>query len=333
MKKKIAINGMGRIGRTAFKILLERDDFELTAVNDLVPADNLVSRLTYGCVNGWFAKKVRAGEDFIEVDDRIIRKYSEKDPENLPWRKNEIDVVLECTGMFTNRQNLEKHIHAGAKHVILSAPSREDDIQTVVYGANTMESSEQVLSCGNGSANCIGPVMEIIDRRLGIQKAVITTHPYNAAQTPVDASSENRTQGQSAADNFGPASIDGDLAISRILPELNGLYDCVSFRGPAPKGYIADIVICTVKATSVDEVNSVLAEEADSERYGGVLGVSRTPVGSSNIIMDPRASIVDLSMTRVVGGDLVKIMSWYDNEWGYGNQIVRTAQQLLKTYQ
>lgn len=332
MKKKIAINGMGRIGRAAFKILLERDDLELTAVNDLVPARNLVERLTHGCVNGWSAKKIRAGEDFIEVDDRVIRKFSEEDPEKLPWKKNEIDLVFECTGMFTNRENLEKHIHAGAKHVILSSPSRENDIHTVVYGANTPEVSEQLLSCGSGSANCISPVMEILDRRLGIRKAVITTHPYSAAQSPVAAVSGKWPQARSTGENKSmPAAGEEELTISRILPELNGLYECIFFSGPAPRGYIADIVVCTVQSTSADEVNDVLAEEADSERYGGVLGVSQAPVEPGNIVTDQRASIIDLSMTRVIGGDLVKVMSWYDDEWGYGNQIVRTARQLLKT--
>ena len=334
MKEKIAINGMNLIGRTTFKVLLERDDFELTAINDPQSADDLVNNLTSGGSDGGFAKKLKAGKDYIEVDGRIIRKYNEKDPANLPWKKDEIDLVLECTGMFTNRQTLEKHIQAGARHVILSEPCRDNDILTVVYGANNLEASEKILSCGNGSTNCIGPIMEIIDRHLGVSKAVITTaRPHSEALQSNDASLGSRSMGQAQVLNFMPPANSTDLSISEVLPELDGLYDGVSFRDHAPNGYLADMVICTIKPTSVAEVNAILAEEADSERYRGVLGVSGIPKLSTNAHMDPRASVVDLNMTRVVGGDLVKIMSWYDNEWGHSNQIIRTARQLLNIYQ
>jgi len=330
MAKKIAINGMGRIGRAAAKILLYRDDFELVAVNDLLPADAMAYLLAHDSVYGRFPKKITAGEDYIEADGRIIRKYSEKEPQNLPWEKNSIDLVLECTGMFTNRESLEKHIQAGAKHVILSAPGKDEDIPTVVYGANTVEISDQIISCGSCTTNCITPVMEVIDRRLGIQKAIMTTvHAYTATQSLVDTAAKKWTRGRAAAVNFVPTSTGAALATTKVLPELEGLFEGVAVRGPVPIGSIADIVICTIKTTSIDEINSILSEEANSERYGNVLGVSKMPLVSSDIIRDPRASIVDLNMTRVVGGDLVKIMSWYDNEWGYSNQMIRTARQLL----
>jgi len=332
MTKKIAINGMGRIGRAAAKILLYRDDFELVAVNDLLPADVMAYLLTHDSVYGRFPKKITAGHDYIEADGRIIQKYSEKEPQNLPWEKNNIDLVLECTGMFTNRQSLEKHIQAGAKHVILSAPCKDEDIPTVVYGANTVEISDQIISCGSCTTNCITPIMEVIDRRLGIQKAIMTTvHAYTATQSLVDTAAQKWTRGRAAAVNFVPTSTGAALATTKVLPELEGLFEGVAVRGPVPIGSIADIVICTIKTTSIDEINSILSEEANGERYNNVLGVSKMPLVSSDIIRDPRASIVDLNMTRVVGGDLVKIMSWYDNEWGYSNQMIRTARQLLDT--
>ncbi|MDW7771654.1 MAG: type I glyceraldehyde-3-phosphate dehydrogenase [Desulfobulbaceae bacterium] len=330
MTKKIAINGMGRIGRAAFKILLENNDFELAAVNDLLPTDTLAYLLGYDSVYGRFLKKITAEQDSLAIDDRIISKYSEKDPQNLPWDKHQIDLVLECTGVFTNREGLEKHIQAGSGKVILSAPAKDKDIPTVVYGANTVASRERIISCGSCTTNCITPIMEVIDRRVGIQKAIMTTvHAYTATQSIVDTAAKKWTRGRAAAINFVPTTTGAALATTRVLPELEGLFDGISVRGPVPIGSLADIVICTVEKTSVEEINSILEEEAAGEKYSGVLGVSEIPLVSTDIIMDPRASVVDLHMTRVVDGDLVKIMSWYDNEWGYSNQMIRTAQQLL----
>lgn len=326
MTKTIAINGMGRIGRAALRILLDSDDFELTAVNDLRSAHELVDLLAHDSDFESLQGKMRAGEDYIEFDNRSIRKYCELNPEKLPWKQNNIDLVFECSGMLTERRDLEKHIRAGAGHVILCAPGKENDIQTVVYGANSLETPDNILSCGSGSTNCISPVMEIIDRRLGILKAIMTTsQPYRSPQSIA----AKVIQEESAMEQYTPVSMEQELAITPILPELGGLYDGVMFSGSTPKGYMADIVLCTLQKTSVEEINTILKEEAGSERYRNVLGVSTTPVESEDIIMDQRASIVDLSMTRVVGGDLVKIVSWYNNEWGYSHQMVRTAKQLL----
>jgi glyceraldehyde 3-phosphate dehydrogenase len=330
MKKRIAINGMGRIGRAAFKILLDRDDLELAAVNDLLPADSLAYLLSYDSVYGRHAKKITAENGGIAIDGRIIPKFSEKDPEKLPWREKGIDLVLECTGIFTNRQGLEKHIRAGADRVILSAPGKDEDIPTVVYGTNIPEPDQRIISCGSCTTNCITPAMEVLDRRLGIRKAIMTTvHAYTATQSLVDTVAKKWTRGRAAAVNFVPTSTGAALATTKVLPELEGLFDGIAVRGPVPVGSLADMVVFTVNRTTVDEVNDILTGEAGSEKYQGVLGVSELPLVSSDIIMDPRASVIDLSMTRVVDGDLVKIMSWYDNEWGYTNQMIRTAGHML----
>lgn len=322
MAKKIAINGMGRIGRATLKILFDRDDLELVAVNDTRSSQYLGNLLTDNA-DGRLFEKVTAGEDYIEVNGRIIRKYNEKNPDKLPWKKDKIDLVFECTGLITERGDLEKHLQAGAGHVILSSSGRENDIMTVIYGANSADVSEKVLSCGSGSANCISPIMEIIDRRLGIKKAMMTTaRPCSDAESAISQQSTERSFPENN-------EVENDFEITKVLPELGGLYDGVIFNGPAPKGFAADIVICSLTPTNRDEVNAILCEEAQTERYCNVLGVSQSPVMQEVIKMDPRASIVDLNMTRVVGGDLIKIVSWYDNEWGVSHQMVRTAQQLL----
>lgn len=331
--KRIAINGMGRIGRATFKILLDSKEFEIIAINDPVPADAIAYLLGHDSVYGRFGKEIQAGRNCIEIEGRRVEKYSEKDPQNLPWQKHEIDLVFECTGIFTHTRDLEKHIQSGGKRVILSAPGKDGDIPTVVYGTNSVDPADRIISCGSCTTNCITPVMEIIERRLGIKKALMTTvHAYTATQALVDKAAGKWTRGRAAAVNFVPTSTGAALATTQVLPDLEGLFDGLAIRGPVPAGSVADIVICTWERTSVDEINSLFREESGGERYRDVLGVSEIPLVSSDIIEDPRASVVDLDMTRVVDGDLVKIMSWYDNEWGYTNQMIRTARQVLDVH-
>lgn len=236
MTKRIAINGMGRIGRAAFKILQDSEDFEVAAVNDLLPADALAYLLSYDSVYGRFPGKIQADPDGLTVDGRYIPKFTGKDHGDLPWKEKEIDLVLECTGVFTHRQGLEKHLRAGAGHVILSAPGKDDNIPTVVYGANSLDAPEQVVSCGSCTTNCITPVMEVIDRRLGIQKAIMSTvHAYTATQSLVDTAARKRTRGRAAAVNFVPTSTGAALATTKVLPELEGLFDGIAVRGSGRK--------------------------------------------------------------------------------------------------
>jgi glyceraldehyde 3-phosphate dehydrogenase len=328
---QVAINGMGRIGRATLKIVLETPELELAAVNDLVSPDNIAYLLTYDSVYGRYGKEVQADGDRLVVAGKGYRIFSEKDPENLPWGDLDVDVVFECTGVFARKEDLEKHIRAGAKRVILSAPAKDDEVVTVVHGVNTPEGSVRILSCASCTTNCITPVVEIMGRRIGVRKAIMTTiHAYTSTQAIVDGPSKKWRRGRAGAVNLVPTSTGAAVATAKALPQFKGRFDGVAVRAPVPVGSIADIVLLTEKTTTAEEVNDIFREESESERYYGIVGVSEDPVVSSDIIQDPRASIVDLAMTQVVDGDLVKVMSWYDNEWGYAHQMVREALSLLK---
>jgi glyceraldehyde 3-phosphate dehydrogenase len=328
----IAINGLGRIGRAALKIILEKPDLELVAVNDIVPIDNIVYLLKYDTVYGRYNKTVEADGENLVIDGRSIRYLSEKDPSQLPWSDIGVDIVLECTGVFTKREDLEKHVQAGARYVILSAPAKSDDVVTVVHGVNTLEGDTRILACASCTTNCITPVVEIIGRRIGIKKAIMTTvHAYTASQGIVDKPSKNFERGRAGAANFVPTSTGAAKATAKALPQYDKLFDGIAVRGPVAVGSLADIVIVAERKTSVEEINQIFVEEAASERYRDIIGVTEDPIVSSDIIQDPRASIIDLGMTRVVDGDLIKILSWYDNEWGFTNQMVRQAQELARS--
>jgi len=323
----IAINGLGRIGRAAFKIILETHELELRAVNDLNAADDLAYLLNYDTVYGRYHKKVAPAPDGLIVDGKTYPVFKEKDPARLPWRKLEIDIVLECTGVFNQQADLQRHLAAGAKTVILSAPAKSPEIATVVHGANsTHEPTTGIISCASCTTNCITPVVEVMGRRIGVQKAIMTTvHAYTATQAIVDRPNKRRRRGRAAAVNLIPASTGAAIATTKALPQYAGKFDGIAVRVPVVIGSLADIVFLTSRRTTAEEVNTILTEEANSERYRGVLGVTDEPLVSSDIIQDPRASVVDLELTQVVDGNLVKVMSWYDNEWGYTSQMIREA--------
>ena len=328
----IAINGLGRIGRAAFKIILETPELELRAVNDLNAADDLAYLLNYDTVYGRYHKKVAPAPDGLTVDGKTYPVFREKDPARLPWRKLEIDIVLECTGVFNQQADLQRHLAAGAKTVILSAPAKSPEIATVVHGANsTHEPTTGIISCASCTTNCITPVVEVMGRRIGVQKAIMTTvHAYTATQAIVDRPNKRRRRGRAAGVNLIPASTGAAIATTRALPQYAGKFDGIAVRVPVAIGSLADIVFLTSRRTTAEEVNTILTEEANSERYRGVLGVTDEPLVSSDIIQDPRASVVDLELTQVVDGNLVKVMSWYDNEWGYTSQMIREAVRIGK---
>lgn len=320
---KVAINGFGRIGRAVFKVIQDSEGMEVVAINDLIPADNLAYLLKFDTVYGRYAKRVEAGERELIVDGTRIPVLAVKDPADLPWKQMGVDAVVESTGVFDTREDLVKHVAAGAKHVILSAPTKSEGVETVVHGVNRAE-KPQVISCASCTTNCITPVVEVMHRRVGVEKAMLTTvHSYTSTQGIVDSPSKKLRRGRAAAANQVPTSTGAAVATTKALPELRGRFDGVAIRVPTPVGSISDIVFVTSRETSVEEITSIFTEEAESERYRGVLGVSDEELVSSDIVGDPRASIVDLGMTRVVGGTLVKILAWYDNEWGYANQLVR----------
>jgi len=329
---KVAINGMGRIGRAVLKIVLDTPELELAAVNDLLSLDNLGYLLSYDSVYGRYEKEVKTNEKSLSIAETEYRFFSEKDPGELPWKELDIDLVFECTGVFRTREALEKHLEAGAKHVILSAPEKTGTVDMVVGGVNQPEGSPALISCASCTTNCIAPVVEILDRRIGVKKAVMTTaHAYTSSQSLVDGPKNKWRRGRAAALNLVPTSTGAALAATKVLPQLDGKFDGVAIRGPVPVGSVADLVFVTEKPVTGEEVNSIFQEESESARYDGILGVTNDPVVSTDIIQDPRASVVDLTMTQVVDGDLLKVMSWYDNEWGYSSQMVREAVRLAGT--
>ena len=328
--KRIAINGFGRIGRAALKIIIETAELEVIAINDLMLIDNAAYLLRYDSVYGKYENEVTIHDNYLHIRDKKILFIMEKDPARLPWKDLDIDIVLESTGFFTNREDAEKHIHAGAKSVILSGPTKSMGTPTVVHGVNNMDGKTTIFSCASCTTNNIGPIMEIIDRRIGIKKAILNTvHAYTASQNLIDAASKKKPRmGRAAAINLIPSSTGAAIATIKVLPQLGGKFDGIAVRTPVPVGSISDITFVTGRKTSVEEINNILLDESKTDRYKFVLAVSNEPLVSSDIVQSPFASIVDLEMTRVVDGDLVKILAWYDNEWGFTNQMIRQIQEI-----
>jgi glyceraldehyde 3-phosphate dehydrogenase (phosphorylating) len=322
----IAINGLGRIGRAALKILEQADGAEVVAVNDLVPPDNLAYLLRYDTVYGRWPTTVTAEGDTLVVGGRKIPVLARQDPAELPWRDLRVDLVLECTGAFRHEEDLRKHLAAGARRVILSAPARTETVATVVHGVNQAPPNEQVISCASCTTNCITPVAEVLHRRFGVRQAIMTTvHAYTSSQQLIDGPAKDFRRGRAGAANMLPASTGAALATTKALPALAGKFDGVAIRVPVPAGSIADVTAVTARPVTREEVNDAFRDEAASDRYRGILGVAEDPVVSADIIGDPRASVLDLAMTRVVDQTLVKVMSWYDNEWGFTCQMIREA--------
>jgi glyceraldehyde 3-phosphate dehydrogenase len=326
----VAINGLGRIGRAALKILVDADGLNLVAVNDVVDADNLAYLIKYDTVYGRYHHEVSTADGALVVDGRRIPALAERDPADLPWAELGVDLVLECTGVFTTADDLAKHVQAGASYVILSAPTNSETVPTVVHGVNRPHGQPHIISCASCTTNCITPVIEIAQRRLGVERAVMTTvHAYTAGQRLVDGPSRSFRRGRAGAANLVPTSTGAARATTRAVPELAGRFDGIAVRAPIPVGSVADIVFVASRPTTTDEVNEAFRAEAETARYDGILGVSEDPLVSSDIVGDPRAAVVDLELTRVVDGTLVKVMAWYDNEWGFTHQMIREARRVL----
>ncbi|MGM0400017.1 MAG: type I glyceraldehyde-3-phosphate dehydrogenase [Chloroflexota bacterium] len=328
----IAINGFGRIGRAAFKIILDTPELDLVAVNDIVPVENLAYLLRYDSAYGRYEKSVEVDGDNLVVGGKSYPVLKEREPADLPWDEMDVEIALECTGVFTQGEDMEKHLQAGAKYVILSAPAKGEGVPTVVHGVSEPEEdATRMISCASCTTNCITPVVEVMGRRVGIEKAIMTTiHAYTSSQAIVDSPNRKIRRGRAAAANFVPTSTGAAIATTKALPEYEGKFNGVAVRAPTVVGSIADIIFVTSRETSAEEVNDIFREEAERDKYEGVLGVSEDPIVSSDIIKDPRASVVDLGMTQVVDGNLIKVMSWYDNEWGFTSQMVREAVRLAK---
>jgi len=328
---RVVINGLGRIGRATLKVLLDTPELELAALNDIGAPENIAYLLKYDTVYGRYERSVEAREDGLAIDGKEYPLFRERDPAKLPWGKLGVDLVFECTGVFTRKEDLAKHLQTGAHHVILSAPSKSPELLTVVYGVDRHANGHaQIVSCASCTTNCITPVVEIVGRRIGVRKAIMTTiHAYTATQAIVDSPHKYPRRGRAGAANLVPTSTGAAVATTKALPQYQGLFDGIAIRAPVAVGSIADIVLLTARKTTVEEVNQVFRDEATGEQYRGVLGVTEDPIVSSDIIRDPRASVIDLGMTRVVDGDLLKVLAWYDNEWGYSAQMVREAVQMV----
>ncbi|MEF2553588.1 type I glyceraldehyde-3-phosphate dehydrogenase [Aurantimonas sp. A2-1-M11] len=329
MAVRVAINGFGRIGRAVLKISEDTPELEVVAINDIAGPDQLAYLLKYDSVYGRFEREVTQADGKLAVGGREIAVLNEKDPSKLPWREMDVELVFECTGIFKTRNDLEKHAEAGARNVLLSAPAKGEDVPFIVPGVNEAD-GEPILSTASCTTNCIAPVIEIIGRRIGLAKATMTTvHAYTASQNIIDGPASKWRRGRAAALSFIPTTTGAAKATTKALPEYEGRFDGVAIRGPVPDGSIADITAVTTRKTTIEEVNRIFEEEAASDRYNGILGVNHDPIVSADIIKDPHGSIVDLTMTQVVDGDLLKVMAWYDNEWGYAAQMVRQAVRMV----
>lgn len=330
-KVRIAINGFGRIGKMAFKVAFEhhRDKMEIVAINDPGEITDAVQGLKYDSVYHSFPFDVTHDGENIIVDGVQIKKTAEREPENLPWKDLDVDVVLECTGVFCDREGASKHIQAGAKKVMISAPAKGGDtVCTLVKGVNpdAFDSQETIFSNASCTTNSIAPVMAVLEETFGIEKALMSTiHGYTADQNLVDGNHKDPRRARSAALNIVPTSTGAAIATTETIPSLAGKFDGMAFRVPVPVGSASDITVLLKKDVTVEEVNAALTQAAASERFKGVLVVTNDPIVSTDIIGNPASSIVDLELTKVVGGNFVKVIAWYDNEYGYSHRFVEQA--------
>ncbi|MBR3180396.1 type I glyceraldehyde-3-phosphate dehydrogenase [Candidatus Saccharibacteria bacterium] len=324
----VAINGFGRIGRNALKILLERRDVQVVAINDITDAKTLAHLLKHDSSYGTYDKKVGYTDKSIIINTREIPVFAEKDPANLPWKKLAVDVVIESTGFFTDPAAARAHITAGAKKVVISAPAKGEGAKTVVIGVNedVIEDGDEILSNASCTTNCIAPVMKVLEDEFGIDKAMMTTvHSYTGSQRILDAPAKDLREARSAAENIVPTSTGASKAAALTIPALKGRFNGLSVRVPTPVVSLSDITAILKRDTDKDELIKVFKKAAREPYYEGILGVTEEELVSSDFIGDPHSCIVDLPLIDVVDGNMVKVVAWYDNEWGYSNRLVELA--------
>jgi glyceraldehyde 3-phosphate dehydrogenase len=334
MPVRVGINGFGRIGRNVFRAAHESGaDVEIVAVNDITDNETLAHLLKYDSVYGPFPGTVEASGDSLRIDGREVRALEERDPAALPWGDLGVDVVIESTGLFTKRADAAKHLEAGAKKVIISAPATEPDA-TVVLGVNFDDAydpdNHEVISNASCTTNCLGPVAKVLHDGLGIERGLMTTiHAYTADQRLQDAPHKDLRRARAAAVNLVPASTGAAKAIGLVIPELNGKLHGFAIRAPVPTGSVVDLTFQAARETTPEEVNEIVRGKADSGALEGILAYTEDPIVSSDIVKNPFSSIFDAQLTSVLEGTLVKVVSWYDNEWGYSNRCVDLAQKVL----
>ncbi len=330
---RIVINGFGRIGRSACKVAWGFSDIEIVAINDLAPADNLAYLLQHDTNYGNWSVPVSSTEHAIIIGGSTIPLFAEKDPSKLPWEELDVDIVLECTGLFLTEELAMSHIKAGAKKVMLSAPAKEGDIPVYVRGVNCAHIAEDehlILSNASCTTNCVAPVTAVIEEAFGIEHALLTTiHGYTASQALVDAPKKDWREGRAAAENMVPTTTGAAKAVAKTIPALQGKFDGLSVRIPLSTVSLSDMVFVTKRPVTKEEVTAALENAAATDRFKDILAVSHEPLVSSDYCGNAYSCTVDAELTMVVGGTLVKIVAWYDNEWGYAHRLVETARKAM----
>ncbi len=328
MKTRVAINGFGRIGRNAFKVAFDRSDIEIVAINDLTDTRTLAHLLKHDSNYGTYQHTVGYDESSIVVNDKHIKVLAEKDPAILPWKDLKIDVVIESTGFFVDPAKAKAHIDAGAHKVVLSAPAKGEGATTIVLGVNEdkLENSSDIISNASCTTNCITPVAAIIESNFGIEKAMMTTvHSYTASQKLQDAPAKDLREARAAAENIVPTTTGASIAAGQALPALQGIFGGLSVRVPTPVVSLSDFVIITKKNVTVEQVNEAFKKAASEPYYQGILAVTEEELVSGDFIGNSHSCIVDAKLTAVVGGNMLKVVAWYDNEWGYSNRLIEVV--------
>ncbi|NOR65605.1 MAG: type I glyceraldehyde-3-phosphate dehydrogenase [Candidatus Scalindua sp.] len=332
MTIKVGINGFGRIGRNVFRVIAEREGIDVVAINDLADARTLSMLLKYDSVHGRFDGDIEAKEDAIVVKGKEVKLTKEKDPARLPWKELGVDIAIESTGIFTTKADCAKHLEAGAKKVILSAPSKDQLDATIVMGINENElrPEHKIVSNASCTTNCLAPLVKVINDNFQIEKGLITTiHAYTNDQNVADMMHKDLRRARAAAINIIPTTTGAAKAIGEVIPELKGKLDGMAMRVPVANGSVTDLVATVKKDVSIEDVNSVLKAAADNE-LKGILEYCEDPIVSSDIIGNEHSCILDAISTCVIGDNLIKVIGWYDNEWGYSNRMVDLAELITK---
>jgi glyceraldehyde 3-phosphate dehydrogenase len=333
-KAKIGINGFGRIGRNAFKLAFDRSDLEVVAVNDLTDTKTLAYLLKHDSNYGTYKYDVSYDDTGIIVNGQHIKVTAEKDPAALPWGDLGVELVIESTGRFTDKESAELHIAAGAKRVVISGPTKSEGVDTIVLGANEdkVEGASHVISNASCTTNSLGAVMAVLDAEFGVQKSLLTTvHSYTASQALQDAPSKDLREGRNAAENIVPTTTGAAIAVTKTLPQLEGKFDGLSIRVPTPVVSISDVTVLLERNATVEEINAAFKKASTEPYYQGILGVSEEPLVSRDYIGNSHSGVVDLLLTMVVDGNLAMVMVWYDNEWGYSNRLVELVADVTKS--
>jgi glyceraldehyde 3-phosphate dehydrogenase len=332
MAIKVGINGFGRIGRNVFRVIAAREDIDVVAINDLADARTLSILLKYDSVHGRFDGDIEAKEDTLVVEGKEVKLTKEKDPAGLPWKELGVDIAIESTGIFTKKADCAKHLEAGAKKVILSAPAKDQLDATIVMGINENDLSPEhkIVSNASCTTNCLAPLVKVINDNFQIEKGLITTiHAYTNDQNVADMMHKDLRRARAAAVNIIPTTTGAAKAIGEVIPELKGKLDGMAMRVPVANGSVTDLVATVKKNVSIEEVNSAFKAAADNE-LKGILEYCEDPIVSSDIIGNEHSCILDAMSTCVIGGNLIKVIGWYDNEWGYSNRMVDLAGLIAK---